>query len=294
MPGRRPDGLRQLRETITAGRRGNDRRSCAARRARAAIASMSSTIAGNTTMQQLLCGVDCSPLGEVPFAPATGRGSNARPRNWASTSTRAASRWSCRSSADSWAATPWRAFWPPAWPTSKGPTLLVDIGTNGEIVLLADGKLSAASTAAGPAFEGARISCGMRGCTGAIEKVVVDDRLRINVIGNVPPAGLCGSGLIDAAAELLRHGLLTPQGRLLPPDQLPADVLPDLAERIVMHEKQTAFLLASESEIGRRPADPCLRSATSASCNWPRAPFARASSSSCTGPGSSRRTCKAC
>ena len=73
----------------------------------------------------------------------------------------------------------------------------------------------AASTAAGPAFEGARISQGMRGSTGAIEKVVVDGRLRINVIGNVPPVGLCGSGLIDAAAELLRHGMLTPQGRLL-------------------------------------------------------------------------------
>ena len=109
---------------------------------------------------------------------------------------------------------------------AQKPTLLVDIGTNGEIVLLADGKLSAASTAAGPAFEGARISCGMRGCTGAIEKVVVEDgRLRINVIGNVPPAGLCGSGLIDVAAELLRHGILTPQGRLLSPDQLPPDVL---------------------------------------------------------------------
>ena len=146
----------------------------------------------------------------------------APPPNWACTSIRAAAPTSCRSSADSSAATPWPASWPPAWPTPRRPTLLVDIGTNGEIVLLADGKLSAASTAAGPAFEGARISCGMRGCTGAIEKVVVDDgRLRINVIGNVPPAGLCGSGLIDVAAELLRHGIVTPQGRLLSPDQLP-------------------------------------------------------------------------
>ena len=103
-------------------------------------------------------------------------------------------------------------------------------------MLWADGKLTAASTAAGPAFEGARISHGMRGSTGAIEKVVVDGRLRINVIGNVPPVGLCGSGLIDVAAELLRHGLLTPQGRLLPRELLPADVLPDLAERVVCEE----------------------------------------------------------
>jgi uncharacterized 2Fe-2S/4Fe-4S cluster protein (DUF4445 family) len=115
---------------------------------------------------------------------------------------------------------------------------------------MADGNLLAASTAAGPAFEGARISCGMRGAVGAIEKIVVDGRLRINVIGNVAPSGLCGSGLIDAAAELLRHGLLTSQGRLATPEQLPADVPSDLAERIVMHNGQASFLLASQSETG--------------------------------------------
>ena len=62
---------------------------------------------------------------------------------------------------------------------------------------------------------------GMRGTAGAIEKVVVDGRLRINVIGDVPPAGLCGSALIDAAAELLRHGILSPRGRLAFPGELP-------------------------------------------------------------------------
>jgi uncharacterized 2Fe-2S/4Fe-4S cluster protein (DUF4445 family) len=133
---------------------------------------------------------------------------------------------------------------------ARGPTLFVDIGTNGEIVLCAGGKLSAASTAAGPAFEGARISQGMRGSTGAIEKVVVDDRLRANVIGNVPPIGLCGSGLIDTAAELLRHGLLTPRGRLQTPDQLPDALLPDLLQRVILHEGQVGFLLASAAETG--------------------------------------------
>jgi uncharacterized 2Fe-2S/4Fe-4S cluster protein (DUF4445 family) len=89
----------------------------------------------------------------------------------------------------------------------------------------------------------------MRGCAGAIEKVVVDDgRLRINVIGNVAPAGLCGSGLIDLAAELLRHGIVTPQGRLLSRDQLPAEVPPDLAERVVLHEGRPSFVLALEEE----------------------------------------------
>jgi uncharacterized 2Fe-2S/4Fe-4S cluster protein (DUF4445 family) len=121
-------------------------------------------------------------------------------------------------------------------------------------VLWANGRLTAASTAAGPAFEGARISCGMRGSTGAIEKVLVDDgRLCINVIGNVPPIGLCGSGLIDAAAELLRYHILTPQGRLQTPDQLPVDTSLDLKQRVVLHENRVAFELASAKETGREP-----------------------------------------
>jgi uncharacterized 2Fe-2S/4Fe-4S cluster protein (DUF4445 family) len=133
---------------------------------------------------------------------------------------------------------------------AAGPSLLVDIGTNGEIVLAAHGMLTAASAAAGPAFEGARISQGMRGSTGAIEKVIVDDHLRINVIGDVPPLGICGSALIDLAAELLRHGLLSPEGRLRPRDQLPTGVPSDLVERLVWQGKQPAFLVAAETEAG--------------------------------------------
>jgi uncharacterized 2Fe-2S/4Fe-4S cluster protein (DUF4445 family) len=84
--------------------------------------------------------------------------------------------------------------------------------------------------------------------------VVVAGHLRTNVIGNVPPVGLCGSGLIDLAAELLRHRVLPPQGRLPTPDQLPPDVLPDLAQRIVLHQGKAAFLLASAAETGtQRP-----------------------------------------
>ncbi len=208
-------------------------------------------VAGNTTMQQLFCGVDPGPLGEVPFVPTGGRGV------------------SCPAAELGLHIHPRGGVY--VMPAIGGfvggdtvagllatgltdvqrPALFVDIGTNGEIVLLADGRLSAASTAAGPAFEGARISRGMRGGPGAIEKVVVDGRLRINVIGNVPPAGICGSGLIDAAAELLRHRLLSCEGRLRTPDQcapLAEPMPPDLAERIVLHDGQISFLLADEAE----------------------------------------------
>jgi uncharacterized 2Fe-2S/4Fe-4S cluster protein (DUF4445 family) len=90
----------------------------------------------------------------------------------------------------------------------------------------------------------------MRGSTGAIEKVAVDGRLRINVIGDVSPVGLCGSGLIDVAAELLRHKLLSPQGRLQAPDQLPAGTVADLVERLTVCDGQLAFVLASAEETG--------------------------------------------
>ncbi|MBN2475796.1 MAG: DUF4445 domain-containing protein [Pirellulales bacterium] len=208
------------------------------------------TLSGNTTMQQLLCRVDPSSLGEVPFVPAVGRGLALQASELGlEIHPRALVRvmpviggFVGGDTVSGILAT--------GLAENEGPTLLVDIGTNGEIVLSADGKLSAASTAAGPAFEGARISHGMRGANGAIEKIVVDGRLRINVIGDVPPVGLCGSGLIDVAAELLRHGLLSPEGRLQTPERLSSDVLPDLAQRLIVHDGHPAFLLASAAETG--------------------------------------------
>ncbi len=205
---------------------------------------------GNTTMQQLVSGIDPRWLGEVPFVPAT-----------AGSLSVAAAQLGLRIHPRG------RAFVLPViggfvggdtvsgilvtrLAETAGPSLLVDIGTNGEIVLAAHGKLSAASTAAGPAFEGARITHGMRAGAGAIEKVIVDGRLRINVIGNVLPVGMCGSGLIDLVAELLRHNLVTSDGKLRRPDDLPGDLLPDLRDRVVLENGKGAFVLVPESESG--------------------------------------------
>ncbi len=208
------------------------------------------TFSGNTTMLHLLCRMDPRYLGEVPFVPVTGKslwvqasglGLRIHPRG--------------------------RAYVMPViggfvggdtvsgilatgLDRAGGPALLVDIGTNGEIVLFAGGRLAAAATAAGPAFEGARITHGMRSSTGAIEKVIVDGEFRTNVIGDVAPVGLCGSALIDLAAGLLRHGILTPEGRMCTPDQLPDDVLPELRRRVVAHDGQVSFLVVPETESG--------------------------------------------
>ena len=93
--------------------------------------------------------------------------------------------------------------------------LLCDIGTNGEMVLWHNGTLYACSTAAGPAFEGAGISMGMGGKTGAIDRVwVTDGTIQAHVIGEADPVGLCGSGLVDAVAALLDTELLDETGYL--------------------------------------------------------------------------------
>jgi len=129
------------------------------------------------------------------------------------------------------------------------PALLVDVGTNGEIVLSSRGRLAATSVAAGPAFEGARIVNGMRGTTGAIEKaVIVDGDMLFNVIGNVKPAGICGSGLIDIVAELLRLGVIESAGRIQSPEDLPASTPEAIRARVVKQDGQYSFMLVGREK----------------------------------------------
>lgn len=100
-----------------------------------------------------------------------------------------------------------------------GVKLALDIGTNGEMVLKDGDKLFACSTAAGPAFEGANITYGMRGARGAIDHINIDDgKINIHVIGEVPPIGICGSGLLDAVAVMIELGILDETGRIVYPE----------------------------------------------------------------------------
>jgi len=132
-------------------------------------------------------------------------------------------------------------------------TLVVDIGTNGELVLGTKDKLYAASCAAGPAFEGARINCGSRAAEGAIESVVINkDDIDLDVIGNSPPRSICGSGLIDAVAVLLELGVIDATGRFAGPEKLKAKVPPAIFTRIIEYDSQPAFLLADTAGQGGR------------------------------------------
>ncbi len=130
---------------------------------------------------------------------------------------------------------------------SSGKNLLIDIGTNGEIVLGVDGKIYAASCAAGPAFEGAGITFGSAAVEGAIEAVVADgDVLTIDVIGGGEAKSICGSGLIDAVAVLLDLGVIDSTGRFVEGDLL-RDKLPEaIFARITQYNGQPAFVLAEQ------------------------------------------------
>jgi uncharacterized 2Fe-2S/4Fe-4S cluster protein (DUF4445 family) len=105
-------------------------------------------------------------------------------------------------------------------------SVFIDVGTNGEIVLAHRGKLAATSTAAGPAFEGMNIACGMRAAQGALERFRIepDGRFSWQTIGGGPAAGICGSGLLDIVGELVRVGAIGANGRFAAGPQVPQAV----------------------------------------------------------------------
>jgi uncharacterized 2Fe-2S/4Fe-4S cluster protein (DUF4445 family) len=126
--------------------------------------------------------------------------------------------------------------------------IAVDIGTNGEVILGSRARLMACSAPAGPALEGAQIRHGMRGAIGAIDRVTVDDDIRVHTIGEAPPLGICGSGLIDLLAGLLQAGAIDWTG-LIAMDA-GAALPPRLAARLVMRGDERQIVVVRAGEAG--------------------------------------------
>ena len=130
----------------------------------------------------------------------------------------------------------------------KRTRLFIDVGTNCEIVLSDGDRIVSTAAPAGPAFEGGAIRCGMRAADGAIEtiKLALDAEpeaaVELGVIGDVEPKGLCGSGLVDAVAELVKVGLLDGTGRFVPED-VAKEVAPSLADRLTTIGQERVFVL---------------------------------------------------
>ena len=134
--------------------------------------------------------------------------------------------------------------------SAGGSSLFLDIGTNGEMALVSGGRVSCCAVASGPAFEGAGISCGMPALSGAVSHVRYDRGFLYDVIGAVEPVGICGSGLIDLAATLLKLGCIDNGGRLLPPELAPGSlrryIRPDGQGNGVFHLTENVYLTAAD------------------------------------------------
>jgi uncharacterized 2Fe-2S/4Fe-4S cluster protein (DUF4445 family) len=130
----------------------------------------------------------------------------------------------------------------------KATTLSIDIGTNGEMVLGRGGSLLATSTAAGPAFEGAQISCGMRALPGAVVAATLgfDGAVQLQTVGDASPLGLCGTGLVSAVAQFLEREVVDATGRLLDPHEVAA---PGLRSRLFSLGGEPAFALSEDRRV---------------------------------------------
>lgn len=124
-------------------------------------------------------------------------------------------------------------------------TLFLDMGTNGEVALLVEDTIWATSAAAGPAFEGGNLSCGMAALPGAIRSVAIEDeRVKLVTIGNTTPIGICGSAAIETVTALLRHDIIEPDGRLRDSSEIPSN----LATRVIVQHGENAFVLHRDAQ----------------------------------------------
>ena len=206
------------------------------------------TIAGNTTMSHLMLGISPESLGSLPYTPvfsnainvsAIDIGLKTHPKanvhflpnigGYVGSDTIAAILATELDQIDS------------------RTRMLIDIGTNCEIVLRRGGNLFACSTPAGPAFEGAKINCGMYAGDGAIERVSLNDDCQTKTIGGGESIGICGSGIVDIGSELLRTGIVDFTGRMLPKSELPDDLPKGLRERVIDHNGEIEYRVTNST-----------------------------------------------
>jgi uncharacterized 2Fe-2S/4Fe-4S cluster protein (DUF4445 family) len=208
-------------------------------------------LAGNATMTQLVLGIDPEPVGVAPFItathdypymPASELGLRLHPRARATVFPSLGAYVGGDIVAGLLATGMTR---------DRRLRLFIDVGTNCEIALGSAERLLCTAAPAGPAFEAAQIRCGMRAADGAIEVVRIrGDALELDVIGGVEPLGLCGSGLVDAVAELVGAGLLDLSGRFVPNERA-AEIAPALSRRFLARDNgERLFVLHWQGEEG--------------------------------------------
>jgi uncharacterized 2Fe-2S/4Fe-4S cluster protein (DUF4445 family) len=201
------------------------------------------TVCGNVTMMQLALGIDPEPLSMAPFVVATHTFPPARASAFGVSVHPRAPAFVFPSLGAYVGGDIVAGMLATGLTRDRRLRLFIDVGTNSEIAIGSGERVLATAAPAGPAFEAAQIKCGMRAAEGAIEGLKIDgDALRLEVIGDVQAIGMCGSGLVDAVAELIHAGLLDHSGRFIP-DEDAAERFPGLASRLTKIGKERVFVL---------------------------------------------------
>ena len=207
------------------------------------------SVVGNTCMTHLLLGIDVASLGQSPYVPTISSDLTVTAGEL-SLSFSSEARVTVLPNVAGFVGSDLVGVLLSNMSEDDGRTrLAVDIGTNGEMALLHNGKTYVCSAAAGPAFEGAGISCGMRGGAGAIDSVKIGETVEISTIESKRPLGICGSGLVDAVAQMLDAGIIDETGRMLLPSEAD-DLPPAVRKRLIESENGVQFILATSDESG--------------------------------------------
>jgi uncharacterized 2Fe-2S/4Fe-4S cluster protein (DUF4445 family) len=242
------DGLKTLRKKVIEGMNGIIEDLCSKNNIEENNIYHIATV-GNTTMHHLFLGVDPTYVARAPYIPGFQNGQRFKANEVGFFVNPDACVYVVPNIAGYVGADTVGVVLDTHIESSEEIKLAIDIGTNGEVLLGSGDKLLACSTAAGPAFEGAQIKYGMRAAEGAIEKVQINEKCEIKTIGNKPPVGICGSGLLDAVAQLVKVGVVDSSGRMLSPDEVNG-LSEDVRSRIVKGKNGYDFVLAEEENAG--------------------------------------------
>jgi uncharacterized 2Fe-2S/4Fe-4S cluster protein (DUF4445 family) len=240
-----PDEAKRLRDALTEGVADLARELCEGC-GRQTCGILETVLAGNTCMHHLALGLPVTQLGLAPYVAALSDACRVKSRDLGWPFAPGASAYFLPNIAGFVGGDHVAMLLATGLAGARGVSLGIDIGTNTEISLVADGRIWCCSCASGPAFEGAHIRDGMRAADGAVERVRFGGgkgtgaSFEVQTVGAGPPVGLCGSGILDAVAELRRAGVIRETGAFVPGSH----------ERLRGQGKEAAFLLVAEGEQG--------------------------------------------